>query len=269
MPALMLPLAVNAIALIATLLYGCREDIRERAVPVVMWYPAFVIGILMLIWFWFSVISVGDLPYMIPLIPLILFFTVSFYLFTRFNLIGMADTKALILITVLIPCFPIVPILGYPPFGYPPYTFLPFTVLFNAVILNLLLPVGLFLMNVSRGNRAPLAYLFLGFPVNGSTIQNEFGIVMEEISEKDGKIERKFIGIGAAMRDLVAGGRRVYTKSLKDEPNRYSREIELYKKAGTVWISYGVPFLLPITAGLITALVIGDIFGYLLTMAIS
>jgi preflagellin peptidase FlaK len=33
----------------------------------------------------------------------------------------------------------------------------------------------------------------------------------------------------------------------------------IYKKAGTVWISYAVPFIIPITAGLITALVFGDI----------
>ena len=41
----MLPLMINAIVLIITLLYGCREDIRERAVPVVMWYPMIAIAI--------------------------------------------------------------------------------------------------------------------------------------------------------------------------------------------------------------------------------
>ncbi len=265
----MLPLAINAIALIITLLYGCREDIRERAVPVVMWYPAIAIGIPMLLWFWYSVVSSGDLPYMMPLIPLILFFSVSFYLFTRFNLVGMADAKALILITILIPCFPFIPLTGYPLFGFPPYVFLPFSVLFNAVVLNLLLPVGFFLMNVIRGNRAPLSYLFLGFPVNGETISDEFGIVMEEFSEVDGKIQRRFIGVRAAIKDLVCGGKRIYTKSLKDEPQKYRKELELYRKAGTVWISYGVPFLIPITAGLVTALVFGDFFVYLIRLVIG
>ena len=119
LPPIMLPLLINAIILLITLLYGCREDIRERAVPVVMWYPAAAIGIVMLIWFWYSVITSGDLPYMMPLIPLILFFVIAFYLFTRFHLMGMADTKALILITVLVPCFPFVPLTGYPLFGFP------------------------------------------------------------------------------------------------------------------------------------------------------
>lgn len=269
MPAIMLPLFINAIALIITLLYGCREDIRERAVPVVMWYPAIAIGIPMLLWFWYGVITTGDLPYMMPLIPLMVFFVVAFYLFTRFNLVGMADTKALILITVLIPCFPFVPLTGYPLFGYPPYVFLPFSVLFNAVILNLILPIGFFCMNVMKGNRAPLPYLFLGFPVKGETIADQFGIVMEEFSEVDGILTRRFIGVGAAIQDLVSGGKRVYTKSLKEHPRKYQRELALYKKAGTVWISYGVPFLIPITSGLLTALLFGDFFGYLLKLVLA
>jgi len=269
MPAVMLPLAVNALALIITLIYGCREDIRERAVPVVMWYPAVAIGIPMLIWFWYSVAEAGDLRMMMPLIPLMLFFVVAFYLFTRFNLMGMADTKALILITVLIPCFPFVPVTGYPVFGFPPYVFLPFSVLFNAVVINLILPVVFFVMNVIRGNRAPLAYLFLGFPVQGSTIEDQFGIVMEEFTEVNGELQRKFIGVRAAIKDLVSGGKRVYTKSLKEHPEKYRKELALYRKAGTVWISYGVPFLIPITGGLISALFLGDLFGFLVRLVVS
>ncbi len=266
LPPIMLPLLINAIILLITLLYGCREDIRERAVPVVMWYPAAAIGIVMLIWFWYSVITSGDLPYMMPLIPLILFFVIAFYLFTKFHLMGMADTKALILITVLVPCFPFVPLTGYPLFGFPPYVFLPFSVLFNAVVLNLLLPVAFFMINLIKGNKAPLPYLFLGYPVKGETIADEFGIVMEQFEEADGTLKRSFIPVRAAIKDMLAGGKRVYTKSLKENPTQYRKELELYKKAGTVWISYGVPFLIPITAGFLTAMIVGDFFMGLLTL---
>lgn len=269
LPAIMLPLLINASILLITLLYGCREDIRERAVPVVMWYPAAAVGTLMLIWFWYSVITSGDLPYMMPLIPLILFFVIAFYLFTRFHLMGMADTKALILITVLVPCFPFVPLTGYPLFGFPPYVFFPFTVLFNAVVLNLLLPVAFFISNLIKGNKAPLPYLFLGYPVKGETIADEFGIVMEHFEETDGTLQRSFIPVRAAIKDMLAGGKRVYTKSLKENPTQYRKELDLYKKAGTVWISYGVPFLIPITAGFLTAMIVGDFFMVLLTLIAS
>ncbi|NLV27459.1 MAG: peptidase A24 [Methanomicrobiales archaeon] len=259
-PPIMIPLLVNAIVLLVTLLYGCREDIRERAVPVVMWYPAVAIGIVMLIWFWSQVVSAQDLPFMMPLIVLMLFFVMAFYLFTRYHLMGMADTKALILITVLVPCFPLVPLTGYPVFGIPPYVFLPFSVLFNAVILNLLLPVFFFFMNIFKGNRAPLPYLFLGYPVRGETIADEFGIVMEEFTEEKGELSRKFIPVRTAIREMISGGNRIYTKSLKENPKKYQYELNIYKKAGNVWISYGVPFLIPITAGFITAMIFGDFF---------
>ncbi len=260
----MLPLLVNAILLGITLIYGCIEDIRERAVPVVMWYPMLVIAGPLTIWFWYTAITAGYLPYLMPFIPMILFFVISFFLFTYFNLVGMADAKALIFITLLIPCFPIVPLFGYPPFGSAPFVFLPFSVLFNAVIFNLLLPMGLFLYNILNGNRAPLPYLFLGYPVRGDMIEHSFGIVMEEFELKEGALSRRFIGIGPAIRDLVAGGKRVYTKDLKENPEQYTAERAIYRQAGTVWISYGVPFLVPITLGLVSAILVGDIFTILI-----
>jgi archaeal preflagellin peptidase FlaK len=52
---------------------------------------------------------------------------------------------------------------------------------------------------------------------------------------------------------------RVYTKDLREHPEEFQKELAIYKKAGTVWISYAVPFIIPITAGLVTALVFGDI----------
>jgi preflagellin peptidase FlaK len=51
---------------------------------------------------------------------------------------------------------------------------------------------------------------------------------------------------------------RIYTKDLREHPEEFEKELGLYRKAGTVWISYAVPFILPITAGFISAIVCGD-----------
>ena len=57
---------------------------------------------------------------------------------------------------------------------------------------------------------------------------------------------------------------RVYTKDLKRHPEQYRKELAFYRRAGMVWISYGVPFILPILAGFATALFGGDIlFAFL------
>ncbi len=260
-PEYFLPLVINAVVLLITLLYGCWQDIKERAVPVVMWYPMLIIAGPSIIYFWYTSLTEGYFQNLIPFIPLIVFFCIAFYLFTYFNLFGMGDAKALIWITLLVPLFPVVPIFGYSMLGFEPFVFLPFSVLINAVIINLILPVGFFIYNLIKRNKAPFRYMFLGYPVDGKKIEDSFGIVMEDIKLSNGKLIRNFIPVGYAIKDLVSGGRRIYTKSLKEEPEKYKEELNAYRNAGQVWISYGVPFLIPITLGLITAIIIGDFFA--------
>ena len=177
-----------------------------------------------------------------------------FYIFARMHFFGGADAWALIFISFCIPTFPFTPFLGSPPLG-----FLSFSVLINALLLNLAAPLGIFAINIIRGNRAPLMYMFFGFPVNGDRIQDAWGFVMEDFEEKGGVVSRKFIGFWDSIKRMYAGEGRVYTKDLRERPEEFQKELAMYKKIGTVWISYAVPFIIPILAGLITALVFGDL----------
>jgi preflagellin peptidase FlaK len=177
-----------------------------------------------------------------------------FYIFGRLHLFGGADAWALIFISFCIPTFPFTPLLGNPPLG-----FLGFSVLINALILNMVAPAGIFVMNVIRRNRAPLMYMFFGFPVNGDRIQDEWGFVMEDFSKKKGKISRNFIGFWDSVRRMYSGEGRVYTKDLREHPEEFQEELAMYRNAGMVWISYAVPFIIPITAGLVTAIIFGDL----------
>jgi preflagellin peptidase FlaK len=176
-----------------------------------------------------------------------------FYTFGRMHLFGGADAWALVFISLCIPTFPFTPLFGNPPLG-----FLAFSVLINALLLNLAAPLGIFVINMIRGNRAPPMYLFFGFPVKGDEIQKEWGFVMEDFEENKGTITRKFIGFWDAIRRMYAGEGRIYTKELREHPENFTRELEMYRKAGTVWISYAVPFIIPIAAGLISAIIFGD-----------
>lgn len=180
-------------------------------------------------------------------------FSLVFYVFGRMHLFGGADAWALIFISFAVPLFPFSPLLNTPPLQ-----FLAFSVLINALILNLVAPIAIFFINIVRGNRASLMYMFFGFPVSGDKIAESWGFVMEDFEEKDGKVSRKFIGFFDSLRRMISGEGRVYTKDLREHPLNYPKELALYKKAGTVWISYAVPFIVPITAGLITAIVFGD-----------
>jgi len=177
-----------------------------------------------------------------------------FYIFGRMHLFGGADAWALVFISFCLPTFPFTPLLGNPPLG-----FLAFSVLINALLLNMVAPIGIFVMNVIRGNQAPLMYMFFGFPVSGDRIQNEWGFVMEDFIEKKGQVSRRFIGFWDSIKRMYSGEGRVYTKDLREHPEEFKKELAIYRNAGTVWISYAVPFIIPITAGLITAIVFGDL----------
>ena len=176
-----------------------------------------------------------------------------FYIFGRMHFFGGADAWALIFISFCIVKFPFTPLLGNPPLG-----FLSFSVLINALLLNLVAPLGILVINITRGNRAPLMYMFFGFPVKGTKIQESWGFVMEDFEVKKGTIHRKFIGFWDSIRRMYAGEGRIYTKDLRQHPDEFASELAMYRKAGTVWISYAVPFIIPITAGLITAIIFGD-----------
>jgi len=188
------------------------------------------------------------------IILLLAVFSGVFYIFARMHLFGGADAWALIFISFCLPTFPFTPLLGIPPLG-----FLSFSVLINALLLNLVAPIGIFIINVIRKNWAPLMYMFFGFPVNGDSIQNEWGFVIEDFEEKKGTVSRKFVGFWDSIKRMYSGEGRVYTKDLREHPEEFQKELALYRRAGTVWISYAVPFIIPITAGLITAIIFGDL----------
>ena len=252
-PVIAVPLMIAAGAIGITLMYASILDVKERRVPHRTWRPALALAIPAAVWV-YGLTLLADWRTAAGYLILVAIFCGFFYFFQAANLFGGADAYALIIITACIPFFPIEPYFGTPPLG-----FFPFTVLTNAVLINIAAPVAILARNLLQGNRAPLPCLFLGFPVDGKTIQNEFGFVMEDIEEEDGRLVRRFVGFTESLGRIVRGERRLYTKDLRLHPEDYQRELALYRKAGRVWISYGIPFIIPITAGFLTALFMGDI----------
>jgi preflagellin peptidase FlaK len=217
----------------------------------VLWHLPVVVGIQALGWAALLLAGMGGTGDLILI--LVAVYSELFLVFAIMNLFGFADAIALICIALFVPRFPFEPLLGYPPID-----FLPFSALTNAVILNLVTPVIIFVLNVMKGNHAPFPYTFFGFPVKGDTIEHTYGFVMEEFSDEEGGLDRRWIPVSTALSQMVTA-KRVYTKDLKRYPEKYRKELALYRKAGMVWISYGVPFILPILAGFATALFAGDI----------
>ena len=255
---MMIPtLVLSSVAIALTLCYASVLDIRERRVPFKTWYPMLGIGIPMAIATYAVLLSEGTNPvflagiFLISVVLCVCFYFAAAYL----HLFGGADAWALIFITACMPLYPVEPIFGYPILAY-----FPLSVLINAVILNLFAPVAILGMNMKRGNHAPLRYMLVGFPVEGANIENEFGFIMEDFSEnEDGSISRRYLSFGEALTRMFKGERRLYTRDFKRHPEEYREEMDIYRKAGSVWISYGVPFIVPICGGFISAAIFGDI----------
>ena len=191
-------------------------------------------------------------------------FSGVFYTFGRMHLFGGADAWALIFIAFCVPTFPFTPLLGMPPLGL-----LAFSALINALLLNLMAPLAIFVINLARGNRASLMYMFFGFPVRGDAIQEEWGFVMQDFEVKNGAVSRKFIGFWDAIRRMYTGEDRIYTKDLREYPEKFTKELAIYRQAGTIWISYAVPFIIPITAGFVSAILFGDFLLAAMTMIVG
>ena len=260
---MIIPLMISSLSVGITLLYASRLDIQDRRVPFRTWYPMLIVGIPMTLLFYGSLLMVE--PGMaLRYLGLVGLFCALFYLFAYLRLFGGADAWALIFIGALVPLFPLEPY-----FKYPTLQLFPFTVLTNAVILNLATPIGIAIVNKIKGNRAPFPYPFFGFPVPGERIEQYFGFVMEEIKEEDDHLTRRFLTIRESLGRLFRGEDRLYTKDMRLHPEEYREERELFRKAGEVWISYGVPFIVPITAGFFTALLAGDLLFTLMKYALG
>jgi len=83
----------------------------------------------------------------------------------------------------------------------------------------------------------------LGFPVPAEDLPQAFGFIMEEIGvDEDGSIDRRFIHPAEAIRRMVTGKDRIYTKDLRDHPSDYVREMEVSRRRGASGYPTGYHF---------------------------
>ena len=184
----------------------------------------------------------------------VLVFTVVYILF-QLGAFGGGDAKGLIVLSILFPSYPVFSFSEkiYPLFGLPPVGLFTFTVLGNALLLTTLVPLGMFGYNLLHFSRAmvknPL-YMFIGYRTEISSLKSKKHLGLLEKFELDES--------GSLKRGLARTG-------LNFDANQ-KPELEEYLKKGLIekdiWVTPGLPFMLSITAGFITAVVFGDLIFY-------
>jgi preflagellin peptidase FlaK len=185
---------------------------------------------------------------------MILFYTGAF---------GGADAKALICVALALPFYPrnlLTPLFGESPISQ---VFFPFTIFANSVLLAATTAVYMLLHNVfwhkktgreifegeqkkeSLGKK--ILILLTGYKVSLSKLKQKWHVYpMEDVEETDGELRRKLVIIPKDEdREAIVG--------------RLTKAVEAGKIQDMIWATPGLPMLIFITAGLIIALLFGDI----------
>jgi preflagellin peptidase FlaK len=268
---------LRVLAAVPVFAYASYLDIRERRVPHKTWYPLVAVGTLAL---------VADLLLRDP--GRVLTFTaVSFglgvvfgYGFYYLGTFGGADRYALVVLGFM---FPLYPFFGspYQPLIVPEVPLFILSILGNTVLAGIAYPLKLFGENVVRRATANPLLMLLAKRVPTDTLHNEFG----RIIGKDGDVSLRRSGIlggtegitdidfvrdyvewrgvdsirEARDMDLLLEDFVEETPWHSDDIERDARELRDIAEEDAVWISPGIPFIVPMFVGLLVALTAGDV----------
>lgn len=238
------------------LLYSCYLDVKTRRVTNTLW-PKMLGAASILILYDLYRSGIGYLG-MTVLSAVIIFIFV--YLLFRLNLFGGADAKILIIIAIIIPVYPVFSTFGLqlPLWGLPPIPFFAYTVFSNSVVLTIIVPLGMAAYNLLHTPIREIlekpSYIFIGYKSPISKLKGHIKL-MEEFNVKRNSVMFRFRRSGVKIdNDVIKQLTKAYKKELIGD---------------TVWVTPGIPFMIPITAGFITAVIYGDIIFYLTSHIIS
>ncbi|MBC7085268.1 MAG: archaeal preflagellin peptidase FlaK [Methanolobus sp.] len=241
------------------LAYSCYSDIKTRRVSNKVW-PIMLGAASPLVLY--EMITLG-LPYIFRTIISFIVIFVFVYILFIMHAFGGADAKVLMVISVIFPVFPNLSVnaLQLPLWGTPILDLFAFSVFGNSVILTIIVPLGLVVYNLvtvppKELIKKPL-YAFIGYRQLVSNLQEGHFRLIE-------KYEQTPIGV-------VARFKRTGT-SLDNNTILELKELHKQGLIGEyVWVTPGLPFMIPITAGFLAAVVFGDLifhisFNYLIPL---
>jgi Flp pilus assembly protein protease CpaA len=246
------PFLISAIAILVTLFYASYWDLRHRRFPHKYWYP--------LILFCAPVSALGYYELFLDgrywfggILGLTVIICVIAYAMGLLGLCGGADTWAIIFIAVFVPVFPLVPF-----FGIPVHSMFALSVLVISVILNLSIPVYLYMKNTFNHENISTFYKFLVHKVPIRKIASSHGYIVESGEGEIIDSIPEFLPISCVLRGGESGG-MLDIRDIVDSAGNVYCEYQRYVAKGYVWVLYPSPFLVFITIGFFTSLFFGDV----------
>lgn len=230
--------------IIPFLVYSCISDIKTRRVSNNVWL-VMLAGI-----FFFVMIDYlsGGIEYLKILMVSVIFIFVFVYILFQIGTFGGADAKSLIMISIILPMYPEIQLMGYHfPINPPLINIFALGIFGNAVLLTIIVPIGLAFYNIVKlGTKIDkLSYIFIGYKSKISELPNKHIKLIQDYEQVDGKIISHF----------KRGGVEVNEKSINDLQDFYKKGLI----GESVWVTPSLPFMIPITAGFFVAIFYGDL----------
>ncbi len=233
------------------LLYSCYTDLQTRRVSNQVWKVMLIGGGLFAA---YDIINTG-MPALLGLVLSVGIIFIFVYILFQFGAFGGADAKCLIVLAIIIPVYPLIELSGveYPLTGIPLINLFTFTVFGNAILLTIVVPLALFFYNLialkPREILKDPAYLFVGYKTDISKLQGRHIKLIHERLLVDGVLQTRFKRGGVDIEEDIIN--ELETFAHNDLMNRH------------VWVTPGMPFIIPITLGFYTAIFFGDLIFYL------
>ena len=175
--------------------------------------------------------------------PMVAFaMVVVFELFYMLDVIkGGADAKAVICLAVLFPWYPVVvnglPLINPTYAAIPDFFTFALSVLFVGALISLVMPLHFLVRNIKSGNKIG-GRSFLGFTLPIDQVEGQFVWLIEWVEGGKLKFSARKMRDSANIKEDLAALRALG----KDE----------------VWVTYKIPFIIPLTVGVAVVLVLGN-----------
>ena len=225
------------------LLYSCYSDIKTRRVTNRLWLVMLAGGVFFVL---YDIMTKGTQYIMLLFLSASLIFVLVYILF-QLGTFGGADAKSLIVISIILPSYPVFSAFGFDfPLNKPLLDLFSFGILGNAVLLTVVVPLGLALYNTSRMGLHidnPL-YIFIGYKSRISDLADKHIKLIQSFEEENGLVKFRFRRGGVEIDETVISKLKVLSEKgiINDE----------------VWVTPGLPFMIPITLGFFVTVVYGD-----------
>ncbi len=225
------------------LLYSCYTDIKTRRVTNNLWLIMLTGGFLFV---GYDILTKG-IPYIQHLLLSAGLIFIFVYILFQIGTFGGADAKSLIVISIILPSYPLINAFGYHfPINQPLIDLFSFGILGNAVLLTIVVPIGLAVYNILKMGLQidNLQFIFIGYKSRISDLENKHIKLIQSFEEENGQIKFRFRRGGVDInKDIIVELKNLYKRGLiKDE----------------VWVTPGLPFMIPITLGFFVAVIYGD-----------